>query len=773
MLPDIRQYICWHYVDRPNEPKPTKVPLDPVSARLINHLDPSNWMTREEATRLVQTTHADGVGFVITANDNIWCIDLDDVVENGQYDPLVSDVARYFPEAFYELSVSETGIHIWGVGQPPENHRIVWYTESNGLKKKIEFYSKKRFIALGRPLGGTFGKYDYTSCLQQFVPVHQIDTSQVQLADQADPAYTGPADDNELIQKMLNAPGSAAALFGNRATLVDLWTGNAQRLAQFFPSDRDEYDRSSADAALCFHLAFWAGKNTARIDRLFRLSGLMRDKWNRPDYMWGTVSKACGLQKRVYDIVKEAPSEAAGTDQSRFLTADEIIEHFKGCYYIKKEHRVFCPDGSVLKPEGFNVVYGGFTFKLDLANRSTTKDAFKAFTQSEIFRCPMVDGRAFRPDLTPGDILTRHGKTYINTYVPVPVDTLAGDVTPFLRHMQLLFPNERDRSIVLSYMIALVQNPGVKFQWCPVIQGMPGNGKTTLLRCLAEAIGDHYFYKPKARELGSKFNAGYMNRLLIGVEEVHINDRREIVDAIKDVITDTRIEFEAKGMDQQMGDNRANWFMLTNHKDAIPKEKNDRRFSVFFTAQQEIEDLERDGMTGDYFKKLYHWLEHEGGYKMVAHYLHTAVPVAEFNPADACERAPLTSTTGEAIIESRGAVEQEINEAVESERRGFKGGYIGSGAVKALLKETNRRVSARALGAALQALGYVSLGRASKMMMEEGDGRITIYVKKDHPITGQPSTVITDMFMAAQGYSGATGVVATNNVLQFPSPPLG
>ena len=35
-----------------------------------------------------------------------------------------------------------------------------------------------------------------------------------------------------------------------------------------------------ADLALCRMLSFWTGDDSARIDRLFRLSALMREKWD-------------------------------------------------------------------------------------------------------------------------------------------------------------------------------------------------------------------------------------------------------------------------------------------------------------------------------------------------------------------------------------------------------------------------------------------------------------------------------------------------------------
>ena len=45
-------------------------------------------------------------------------------------------------------------------------------------------------------------------------------------------------------------------------------------------SDYDD-DHSRADAALCGMLSYWTGGNGTHIDPLFRMSGLMRDKWNR------------------------------------------------------------------------------------------------------------------------------------------------------------------------------------------------------------------------------------------------------------------------------------------------------------------------------------------------------------------------------------------------------------------------------------------------------------------------------------------------------------
>ena len=51
-------------------------------------------------------------------------------------------------------------------------------------------------------------------------------------------------------------------------------------------------------------LAFWCGGDTEQIDRLFRQSGLYREKWERDDYRIGTLNKAV-----VYDRSKQKVQE--------------------------------------------------------------------------------------------------------------------------------------------------------------------------------------------------------------------------------------------------------------------------------------------------------------------------------------------------------------------------------------------------------------------------------------------------------------------------------
>jgi len=69
---------------------------------------------------------------------------------------------------------------------------------------------------------------------------------------------------------------------------------NGATVRALFEGDTSAYaeDDSRADEALCFHLAFWTGGDREQIDRLFRQSGLYREKWERRDYRERTIDNA-------------------------------------------------------------------------------------------------------------------------------------------------------------------------------------------------------------------------------------------------------------------------------------------------------------------------------------------------------------------------------------------------------------------------------------------------------------------------------------------------
>src|SRR5688500_15027599 len=78
---------------------------------------------------------------------------------------------------------------------------------------------------------------------------------------------------------------------------------NGGAVRRLFDGDTGAYgeDDSRADSALSFHFAFWTGGNKAQMDRLFRQSGLYRQKWEREDYRERTLDNALAMVTEHYD----------------------------------------------------------------------------------------------------------------------------------------------------------------------------------------------------------------------------------------------------------------------------------------------------------------------------------------------------------------------------------------------------------------------------------------------------------------------------------------
>jgi hypothetical protein len=174
-----------------------------------------------------------------------------------------------------------------------------------------------------------------------------------------------------------------------------------------------------------------------------------------------------------------------------------------------------------------------------------------------------------------------------------------------------------------------------------------------------------------------------------------------------------------------------------NDKAGFKKTRNDRRFCMFYSAQQTEEDIIRDEMNGNYFPNLYDWLK-GGGYAIVADYLETYAIPTELNPAGACHRAPVTSTTSEAIDASLGGIEQEVIEAIEEGRVGFSGGWISSMAFERLLQtlHATRRIPHNKRREMLQSLGYdwhpaLNNGRTNNAILLDG-GKPRLFIKTGH-----------------------------------------
>lgn len=294
-----------------------KIPCDQHGATINPHL-PSVWMDHATASRHATWDETRpkapyGIGFVLNG-DGWFLIDLDACkTDEGSWEPKTEALFLSFSGALGEISTSGNGLHILGRCDPSKlaDRRNKWEGDK-------EFYTDKRFVALSKigpqPIHGTATDKDWTDQLLKVVPQREF---LGELPDGVDPTYTGPTDDDALIQAMLRSKNTASQ-FGEGVSVADLWEARTEPLSRRYPAydGKGGFDHSSADAALMLHLAFWTGKNMPRMDRLFRRSKLTRDKYKkRAGYRRDTIQNAARLCKAVYSVkTKEEPADRVNVE---------------------------------------------------------------------------------------------------------------------------------------------------------------------------------------------------------------------------------------------------------------------------------------------------------------------------------------------------------------------------------------------------------------------------------------------------------------------------
>ena len=404
--------------------------------------------------------------------------------------------------------------------------------------------------------------------------------------------------------------------------------------------------------------------------------------------------------------------------KGELLTDQEQRVWFEGCVFVENFGKMLTPSGRLMNATQFNGSFGGKKFIID-EHAKVTNEPWQAATRSTLWTVPKADHIRFLPHKDHLEVNDELGRRGVNLYKPAVITQRSGDVSPFLNHLAKILPVENDRKILLDYFAHNAKYPGHKIPWAPLIQSAEGVGKGVFKAVMKHVMGSPYVYYPKAKEMaesGSKFNAWMRNKLFILVDEVRTDERRDMVEILKDFISEKEVEIQGKGADQDKEDNYSNWLFFSNWKDAIPVNKNARRFSINYSVLQNEEQILESGMNDEYFNRIFGWLENGGGLEIVANFLLSyeiergAIPM----------RAPKTSSTDEALRQSRGVLEQMVIDAVADDIQGFRGGYISAQAVHNRVKATGGRgVSPKTVTMVLEQLGYTFIGRATRAYFVE------------------------------------------------------
>ena len=269
-LKDLEQWVCWKGIIN-EKGKISKIPINPKTGGGAMSNNPATWSDFQTALKAAETLKLQGVGFVF--DEGYFGVDLDNATDELKQEFITK------LQSYTEISVSGNGIHIICRGKLPDGSR---------RKGKIEMYDTRRFFVMTGNAIGDFPIRDGTEAIKELHTKYVVDKEPTKYMVNLQQTRTELTDD-EVIRKASNSKN------GNLFTL--LLQGNWEGLSY--------QSQSEADMAFCNMLAFWTGKNKTQMDRIVRMSGLYREKWDnkhgKATYGEMTLDNAIAKTLNTYD----------------------------------------------------------------------------------------------------------------------------------------------------------------------------------------------------------------------------------------------------------------------------------------------------------------------------------------------------------------------------------------------------------------------------------------------------------------------------------------
>ena len=283
-LKQSHNWVAWKEVDQ--EGKSAKVPVDVRTGQPAKSNDSDTWNTFGNALTYYEehkTNSIRGIGFQLgqPKSTPFVGIDLDHCrnPQTGEIESWAQEIISTI-NSYTEISPSGTGIRIWVIAVlPPEGRK----------KGNIEMYDGNRYLTVtGNHLPGTPLTIECRH--EEIENLHK----EVFGERKAEQRKVSSSSDNSLLP--------------DEALLKRVFDGKSKdKFRKLWEGDHGDYrSQSEADLALCGILASYT-KNGEQIDRLYRKSGLFRDKWDKKHYADGRTYGEEIIRKAIENEVKQPP----------------------------------------------------------------------------------------------------------------------------------------------------------------------------------------------------------------------------------------------------------------------------------------------------------------------------------------------------------------------------------------------------------------------------------------------------------------------------------
>ena len=292
-LKDKKHWVCWRLVPGKDGDKPRKMPINPITGKGAMSNNPQTWTDYATAVEAYEKYGYTGIGYMFVKDDGYVGVDIDHCynAETGEFNDIAKAIiARQ--QTYVEFSPSGDGVHLYFKGTKPSG-------SSKNSENGVEMYDSTRYFTVtGKQMKGSSDTAAEDNGTLAWIHETYIKKQSKKKSKKKKQSAGVPVEmtDEELIEKAKTSEDgeSFAALLEGR------WQGEFQ-------------SQSEADMAFCRKLAFWSGKNKEQMERIFRSSGLFREKWDEKHHADGstygeeTLNKAIESTENVYSPKEDNP----------------------------------------------------------------------------------------------------------------------------------------------------------------------------------------------------------------------------------------------------------------------------------------------------------------------------------------------------------------------------------------------------------------------------------------------------------------------------------
>lgn len=214
----------------------------------------------------------------------------------------------------------------------------------------------------------------------------------------------------------------------------------------------------------------------------------------------------------------------------------------------------------------------------------------------------------------------------LNIWTGWGADPVAGDVTPWLKYLDILFTpaQQAERHYLCQWLAYPLQHPGTKLNVAVVLWSpMQGNGKSTLGVTMEAVYGRQNTVIAQQGEMDRDFNGWLADCQLVRGEELTGGKGREYDSKLKNMISGGSLLINRKGKEPFKYPNRANFIITSNYPDSVIVDENARRFFIHELTNPPMPELW-------WHKQYAPWLYGAGAAALHAWLL--AYPTTDFDP---------------------------------------------------------------------------------------------------------------------------------------------